>query len=47
MYEVTDGHVIGTNGIPVSYSYLQPESSSDTLVILLPVKQQNPGLSPL
>ena len=36
MYEVTDGHVIGTNGIPVSYSYLQPESSSDTLVILLP-----------
>ncbi|MBR2077853.1 MAG: hypothetical protein IJ878_10960 [Exiguobacterium sp.] len=36
MYEVTDGHVIGKNGIPVPYSYLPPDSSSDTLVILLP-----------
>lgn len=36
MYEVTDGHVIGKNGIPVPFSYLQPDSSSDTLVILLP-----------
>ncbi|WP_214813232.1 alpha/beta family hydrolase [Exiguobacterium sp. s196] len=36
MYEVTDDHVIGKNGIPVPYSYLQPDSSSDTLVILLP-----------
>ena len=36
MYEVTVGHVIGKNGIPVPYSYLQPDSSSDTLVILLP-----------
>ncbi|WP_312049506.1 alpha/beta family hydrolase [Exiguobacterium profundum] len=36
MYEVTDGHVIGKNGIPVPYSYLHPDSSSDTLVILLP-----------
>ncbi|WP_214819808.1 MULTISPECIES: alpha/beta family hydrolase [unclassified Exiguobacterium] len=36
MHEVTDGQVVGTNGIPVSYSFLQPDSSSDTLVILLP-----------
>ncbi|WP_214702106.1 MULTISPECIES: alpha/beta family hydrolase [unclassified Exiguobacterium] len=36
MYEVTVGHVKGTNGIPVSYSYLQADSSSDTLVMLLP-----------
>lgn len=36
MYEVTDGHVVGTFGIPVSYSYMQPKTSSDTLVILLP-----------
>lgn len=36
MHEVTDGHVVGTNGISVSYSFLQPDSSSDTLVMLLP-----------
>lgn len=36
MYEKTDRRVIGTNGIPVSYSFLQSNSSSDTLVILLP-----------
>ncbi|WP_215141290.1 alpha/beta family hydrolase [Exiguobacterium qingdaonense] len=36
MYKVTDGYVVGTNGILVPYSYLQPDSSSDTLVILLP-----------
>ncbi|WP_214783410.1 alpha/beta family hydrolase [Exiguobacterium sp. s183] len=36
MHEVTDGQVVGTNGIPVSYSFLQPDSSSDTLVMLLP-----------
>ncbi|WP_214797898.1 MULTISPECIES: alpha/beta family hydrolase [unclassified Exiguobacterium] len=36
MHEVTDGQVVGTNGISVSYSFLQPDSSSNTLVMLLP-----------
>ncbi|MGA9467789.1 MAG: alpha/beta family hydrolase [Exiguobacterium marinum] len=36
MCEVTDGQVVGTNGIPVSYSCMKPDSLSDTLVMLLP-----------